>query len=122
MVHIKYSLRALLVILIVLTAINLMLLLAGKREKTLVDKHVVFLDSKNRTREFEMPADDEIGLNLKIHDISRIDISCEYIVRDLAQKIPKKYRNQKRYCSLASLRGGLDTTLSKSVRSDHKDE
>lgn len=122
MFHFRYSIRVLLSILIVLSVINLIALLLDKQDVTLVEKPVIFLDSKNASRKFVMPKADEVGLNFKIQDISRIDISCEYIVRDLAKKISKLYRNKRRYCSKASLRNALDSTLKNSVLSGHKDE
>ena len=122
MVYVKYSIKILLIILIVLNAVNIIPLLVNRKSETLLEKSVLFVDSQNQIKEFVRPLKDEISLNFNIVDISRIDISCEYITRDLDQKIPKNYRILKRRsCAVASLRPGLDTILKYSVRTDYKD-
>jgi len=55
----------------------------------------------------------QINLNFNILDIYRIDVSCEYITRDLHSKVSTYYRNKNKKCTLASLRKDLAMNLAK---------
>ena len=57
--------------------------------------------------------ENKITLEFDIMDIFRIDISCDYILRDLGQAIPIIYRGSKP-CTFASLNSDLNTKLSNS--------
>lgn len=53
----------------------------------------------------------KIDLQLDILDIYRLDISCDYIINDLASKIDNRYRNTLKTCSLSSLNQNVDNNL-----------
>jgi hypothetical protein len=59
----------------------------------------------------QQPITGKISLNFNILDIYRIDISCEYITRDLGSQVSRHYRNFNKKCALASLNRDLDSKL-----------
>jgi len=57
----------------------------------------------------------KLTLNFNIMDIYRLDISCNYITRDLGQKISTAYKNGKKKCSLSSLNPNINKMVLESV-------
>lgn len=58
----------------------------------------------------------QISINFDIMDIYRIDISCDYITRDLSGSINPKYINRKKECSVASLNDNVEKRIKESLK------
>jgi hypothetical protein len=56
-----------------------------------------------------------ISISLPVMHIYRLDISCDYIVKDLDAKIPSLYANKQKKCSLASLKGEVNKMIEDSL-------
>jgi hypothetical protein len=65
--------------------------------------------------EIQIEKDAKIELKLDVFDIYRLDISCDYIVRDLSSKINTRFRNSQKKCSLSSLNSNVDYYLENSL-------
>lgn len=57
----------------------------------------------------------EIQINFNIMDIYRIDVSCEYILKDLGTKISNHYVNKIKKCSISSLNADLNSKIRDSL-------
>lgn len=57
----------------------------------------------------------EIQLNFNIMDIYRIDVSCDYITRDLGSKISNQFVNRNKKCSASSLNLDLNKKIQNSL-------
>lgn len=60
-------------------------------------------------------AKNQIMLKMGIMDIYRIDVSCDYITRDLGEKVSDKYVNYKKKCSISSLNSDIDLKIQNSL-------
>ncbi|RNA39128.1 beta-1-4-N-acetylgalactosaminyltransferase bre-4 [Brachionus plicatilis] len=63
----------------------------------------------------------EIQLNFNIMDIYRIDVSCDYIIRDLGSKISNEFVNKNKKCSASSLNLDLNTKIQNSLLNQKND-
>jgi hypothetical protein len=69
----------------------------------------------NEYKTVERSKQEKIMLNFGIMDIYRIDISCDYITKDLYQPISKVYQNYEKKCSLSSLDQNVDKMIENSL-------
>ncbi len=117
---VKFTIKILLVILIVINVIFLTTFLMKNSFYSTANHNI-----QNREKDFfktecinnSLPLleqrKNQINLNFNILDIYRIDVSCEYITRDLHSKVSTYYRNKNKKCTLASLRKDLAMNLAK---------
>ncbi|CAF1093720.1 unnamed protein product [Brachionus calyciflorus] len=63
------------------------------------------LNSKNK----------KIQLNFDIMDIYRIDVSCDYITRDLGAKISNEYANSNKKCSFSSKNSNINLNIKETL-------
>jgi len=117
---VKFTIKILLVILIVINVIFLTTFLMKNSFYSTANHNI-----QNREKDFfktecinnSLPIleqrKNQINLNFNILDIYRIDVSCEYITRDLHSKVRTYYRNKNKKCTLASLRKDLAMNLAK---------
>lgn len=62
----------------------------------------------------------EIQINFNIMDIYRIDVSCEYILKDLGSKISNQFVNKIKKCSISSLNPDVNNKIKDSVLNNEK--
>ena len=62
----------------------------------------------------------QIYLKFDIMDIYRIDISCDYIIKDLYQQVSTKYKNSNKKCSLSSLNPNVNKMILNSLISNNE--
>ena len=80
----------------------------------LISRYLSVNETQIENTIFENLKTNELLIKLNIMDIYRLDISCDYIVKDLYQKINPFYKNDK-ICSLSSLKPNVDEMVIKSI-------
>ena len=64
---------------------------------------------------------DRITLKLKIFDIFRLDISCDYVLTALAERIDDRYKNEDKKCALASAKKSVNLAVDRSYAKTNND-
>lgn len=100
MLSVKYSIKFLLLILIIVNIIFSSIFLTQSRFKSYRFEEIDLLCNQSAIP--DRAESNQITLNFNILDIYRIDISCEYITRDLGDRVSQDYMNTNRKCALAS--------------------
>ncbi len=121
MFTVKYSIKFLFLVLIIFNIIFSAIFLLKDSLKSPEDRlnqqinQNFFIKDCNNSQQPQVipqqPITDKISLNFNILDIYRIDISCEYITRDLGSQVSRRYKNFNKKCALASLNRDLDRKL-----------
>jgi hypothetical protein len=83
----------------------------------LMGRHVFKLQSCEPISDWRLH-DNEISLKLPVGEVYRLDISCDFITKDLGARVNEKYKNAKQ-CSLSSLNKDLDQVLTGSFTAEH---
>lgn len=103
--------RCVVFLLFLLTFFNLFFLL-----NYLISSPQASTESKSCSEEqVAKHARNTIDLSLNIMDIYRLDVSCDYITRDLGDKIKNVYVNYKKKCSFSSLNLGINSKIAESA-------
>ena len=59
----------------------------------------------------ELADSDKITLKLKIFDIYRLDISCDFILNALSERIDNRFKNDEKKCALASTNKNVNQAI-----------
>jgi len=96
-------------IIICLLTFNIVFMIFNLITKTkTTNQYSAFIDS-------EAENSNKLSLNLNIMDIYRLDISCNYITKDLGQKVSTAYKNKHKKCSFSSLNSNTNKMVLESV-------